>query len=194
MKRIVFILLLITTLSYGQRYYNTEGDQVLPHVNSATSAMLAMPFDESAAMDSMRYFYTTWDTVASEDSLIFAFVTDDDTTHYLKLEVNATLGTVIELYESPTWSDSTAATSYNYEFNSSYSSPMVIATLIYDQISTPGTRKINMGFGTATGDIHYKSDRFALKADTQYMLVVFSNAANNVINIKIDWFDHVGIH
>lgn len=193
MKKIVFIILLFVTLGYGQRFNNTEGDQVIPLANSSTNALLSMPFDESAAMDSMRYFYTAWDTVASEDSLIYVIYVDGDTTSHLQFEFFATLGTLVELYEGNTWSDSTLLTENNYNFNTSDGSAMDLCSLAgSDSISAAGTKKIDMGFGTA--NTHYKSDRLVLKNSTRYMLLFISLADNNVITIKFDWFDHVGIH
>ena len=122
-------------------------------------------------------------------------VVSPDTTRWAHLvwEIEHELEALIQFYMDTTYSDNgTAISSFNRNGNSS----TIATTLVYHTptITDVGTLigAIQQGSGKKAGGSDRLANEFILKKNTSYLVrITNSTANNNLIFMKLNWYEHV---
>jgi len=196
MKKLILLFLFVPVLLQaqisGSRTSNSNRD-------ATTGAVKSIDYAHNEVHGGDHFTFTAYDTDTDDgDTLVYTIVTPNTTkwSHFI-FQVDGQLVTQVDLYEADTRTNGAEQTVYNNNRNSSDTATLKIyaagagtadGTLIFKDyfgISTGGGVNKITGGGQSRGDAEW-----VLKQNTKYLFRIESHTDNNVISIKLSWYEH----
>jgi hypothetical protein len=177
---------------------NYVGTRLVSGVDSATNAIETIDYSHHEVHAGSHFYIGSYsDDIDTNGSVVFCVLTPDTTTWaHMTFSIDSATTTTVEVWEAGSCTGGTSATPYNNDRNSSYAS--VLSVSFNPTINSHGSlidsaKYGTDGIGTNTGfgGTVNRDRETILKQNTVYVYKIISNADNNIISYRGDWYEHV---
>jgi hypothetical protein len=190
----VLFIILLSVSCFAQRWVDTDGNQVLPKVDAVTGAVLTIDNFTSKINDGKAFMYTNYDTIAAGDSMAFHVYADNTFNCHMTIEFEATLLTLFKVYEDCTIDTSDTLITWNINRTVATDAETYIGTVLHGKITAVGDSIIIQSFGGTAAKTEPQRYDYIVKPKSHNIIQFISGANDNVINVKLTWYELTDIH
>jgi len=174
-----------------------ETDEV--RIDSSTNSLQTIEYEHHEIHSGSHFEYTEYDADLDDTNTIDILITVPNTTlwPHLVFSVDGALQTLVQLFETCTHTAGAAKTAYNNNRNSATANTTLLNASNDD--AADGNAILQSMFGVSTGSGINSivsgggsrgDNEHVLKQNTKYLLRVTSYADNNVVSVKLSWYEH----
>ena len=185
---LIAIILMGTTYLGSQYILDRDGDYL--KIDGSTGSIQSMNFSDHSINEGDYFSLAAYDAdLDIADSIAYILTTPNTTAwSHIVLEVYGSLKTLMEIHETTTHNNNSEQTAYNNNRNSTDTTALIIYTSYND--GADGTLIYSEALDGAT----LTSQRWVLKQNTKYSIIVSSLEDNNVVSSLLSWYDKTDIN
>ena len=200
MRWLTLILLFLPLALQGQSFGSSQGATTrIPSVDASTNTLNVISYEHHEIHSGSHYTFTVHDADADVNDTLGFIITTPNTTKWCHLVIDAAgaLQTEVTLRESTTRGLGALQVDYNNNRNVSDTSQIVInamanggavGTVIFQDHfgvdAGTGSQSV-FGGGQSRGD-----SEWILKQNTKYLITVESLTDDNVVSLKLSFYEH----